>query len=1705
MFIPRFQRWHSDCFEALSASGVNHLKPWKNVFHHIHDWCSRKLTPVLVVVALAFSGGLTAQTPVDAQDDLTLFGSEDFSYSLPVLANDLGDLDSSTLTVQTTPLLGIAVPNPATGSLDYTPFPDVWGSESFRYSVMDTMGNIDSALVSFTIFGSNDPPIVNSDADSVLNSSTIVLEPLLNDNDTIDILSSIVPSTINIITPPANGFATENLATGTITYNPFLGYSGLDSLQYEVCDNGLPLPSQCGTAWIYITVIDSIEVNGDVDLCEGDSVQLLVSGVGPFTWSPAAGLSCTDCADPWATPTVTTTYTVFSDAGGCCPHSVDVTVTVIPADTAIAAGDSVSLLEDGTVIFDLLANDFFLDSASVALILGPSFGSLSITDGVAAYTPDPDAFGLDSFYYLVCSEGCPTPCDTGLAKVLIEPVNDPPIALDDVLVIDEDTPGSAPVLANDSDVDGNLDTATLTILIPPTNGVAVVDVVTGSITYTPAPDYFGPDQLTYVICDDGTPLPSECDTAILTITVNPVNDAPIAVNDSLTILEDSVGTVDVDLNDTDLEGFLDPATIIVLSGPANGGLSIDPLTGEVTYTPDPDYYGMDSFLYRICDLGTPTACGQAWVILSVLPVNDIPVLVNDSVSTDEDLAISVDVLANDSDIDGSLVTFTVTTVTAPSNGTISTVDPFTGVITYAPAPGFSGVDSFSYLVCDDGFPAPGICEEAWVFITVVPLPPPPPNTAPVASADSFAVWEDSVTMLDILANDTDEVGSIDPTTVTILTGAANGSLSVDPVSGEVTYTPDLNYYGADSFQYEVCDDDSLALCASAWVILDVLPINDAPVVLNDTVSTTEDIPVVIDVLSNDNDVDGSLVTFTVTSVSAPSDGSLTVDPLTGAITYTPDPGFVGVDSFTYLVCDDGFPTPSICEEATVIILVIPDVIVNLPPVALDDAFDWLEDSTGLINVLDNDLDIDGAIDATTVSILTPAPNGSTSVDPVTGEITYTPDLDYFGLDSFQYEVCDDGAPVLCSSAWVVLNVQPVNDAPIATDDVAATPVDVAVIVDVLANDTDVDGTPDPATLTVLDAPANGTAVPDAITGEVTYTPDAGYTGVDSFSYIVCDDGFPLPSECDTAWVFVNVSPVAPPNVAPIAANDSTVVWEDSFAIVDVLLNDVDPDGVLDEASLLILTIPEHGSAVVDPVTGEITYTPDPDYYGLDSFSYNICDTAIPPLCATAWAIVDVQPINDAPIAGDDFTSGASETVIPVDVLNNDTDVDGSPDPGTVTVTADPENGTASVDPLTGFVSYTSDAGFVGADSLQYVVCDDGFPLPSECDTAWVFITVLTPVDTNADIIAVNDTITVIEDVTQTVEVLINDFDPESNIDTGSLIILTPALNGSAVVDLVNGTVTYTPATNFFGSDSFRYQISDADVPVSSDDAWVLFTITPVEDPPIAVNDTGDLALGESVSMDVLANDFDPEGDLDTSSLTLITPPLNGSLDQVDNDYLYTPDEGWCGTDSFQYSICDGGGLCDDAWVIIYIGCDSTMDFYATDDVVSIEYGDAVFVPVLANDDPRADASCLILVTEPVSGIAEVQPDGTIRYIPNSGFSGTDCFRYSVCDSTGTMSDDARVCVEVAFEQMVVSAGISPNNDGANDFFTILGIDRYDDHEVSIYNRWGNLVFRSDNYNNDWDGTRKGKPLPAGTYFYVIRLDVKEPGGAILKGSLTLRR
>jgi hypothetical protein len=171
----------------------------------------------------------------------------------------------------------------------------------------------------------------------------------------------------------------------------------------------------------------------------------------------------------------------------------------------------------------------------------------------------------------------------------------------------------------------------------------------------------------------------------------------------------------------------------------------------------------------------------------------------------------------------------------------------------------------------------------------------------------------------VLANDSDGDGTLDPTSVVVVSGPAHGSVSVDPVSGEVTYTPDTNYHGSDSFAYTVDDDDG-ATSNMATVTVTVNDVNDPPVANDDTASTDEDTAVTIDVLGNDSDVDGTIHPTSVTIVSGPSHGSLSVDPVSGEVTYTPDIGYTGSDSFTYTVDDDDGDTSNV---ATVTVTVSP--------------------------------------------------------------------------------------------------------------------------------------------------------------------------------------------------------------------------------------------------------------------------------------------------------------------------------------------------------------------------------------------------------------------------------------------------------------------------------------------------------------------------------------------------------------------------------------------------------------------------------------------------------------------------------------------------------------------------------------------------------------------------------------------------------------
>jgi parallel beta-helix repeat protein/predicted outer membrane repeat protein len=996
-------------------------------------------------------------------------------------------------------------------------------------------------------------------------------------------------------------------------------------------------------------------------------------------------------------------------------------------DAPEPVNDVVTTNEDTPVAIPVLANDSDDDGTlqldSITIVTPPSDGvvDVNIFTGVVTYTPDADYNGADFFEYSVSDDGTPVPAlaTTARVDITVAAVNDTPRLTDDTDTIDEDNVSVVDVLANDSDVDGALVVDSLVVSTPASHGETVVDTTTGLITYTPEENFFGTDTFQYTITDDGSPLPSTSSTATVSVTVNPINDAPDAVDDTATTAEDTSVAVAVLENDTDVDGTPVPASVLIITPPQNGQAVINPTSGVITYTPDADFNGSDSIEYQISDSGFPLPALQdtAVVAITVTAVNDAPRLTEDFALTNEDTAVTIDLLANDIDVDGNLLAASVAILTEPLHGEVS-IDPADGSITYTPDADYNGSDSLVYSVSDDGSPAPGATSSIAVDITVNAI-----NDAPRLTNDIVNANEDTAAVINVLGNDTDVDGALLPASVVVATPPANGTTSVNPATGAITYTPSLNFNGIDSFTYSVTDDGSPlpALTSTATVTIQVAPINDAPVAADDSGTLSEDTTLAIAVLANDTDVDGVVVPGSVTVITPPSNGSTSVNPATGAITYTPTADYVGADSFTYRVFDNGFPLPAKSAIATVSVDV---TAVNDAPRITADTANTNEDTAVLIDVLDNDFDIDGNLVPASVVVSTPSPDGTTSVEPTTGVITFTPDADFNGVATFEYTVTDDGFPLpgLSTTTSVTVTVASVNDAPRTQPDTAETDEDTPVEIDVLANDADVDGTLPPALLTIVTQPLHGDLTTNLATGAITYVPDDDYNGADSFEYATTDDGSPLPALTTTESVAITINAV---NDAPVATDDFASTQEDTAVTVSVLANDSDVDAPLAPASVVVTTAPANGTTSVNPATGAITYTPAADYNGGDTFTYTVADTGapLPALTDTATVTISVLAENDVLDAVLDTATVDEDSSVVVNVLANDTDIDGSPDPASVVVINAPAHGTAVVNPATGAITYTPSADYYGPDSFEYRTGDDGSPLPARFDTAPVIVTV----------------------------------------------------------------------------------------------------------------------------------------------------------------------------------------------------------------------------------------------------------------------------------------------------------------------------------------------------------------------------------------------
>ncbi|NQZ09714.1 MAG: tandem-95 repeat protein, partial [Algicola sp.] len=1073
----------------------------------------------------------------------------------------------------------------------------------------------------------------------------------------------------------------------------------------------------------------------------------------------------------------------------------------------------------------------------------------------------------------------------------------------------EDTSVNINVLANDSDIDTNLNTLNVTSATATNGAVSIGSDQT--LTYQPNTNFNGTDVINYVVDDNNGGTAS----GTVALTIVSVNDAPVALNDATSTHEDTQVTINVLTNDSDVDGD----SLATLSAIAlNGNVSVNS-DNSLNYDPNANFNGSDTISYTITDNNDATA--SATVEVSVIAVNDDPIANADTTSTSEDTVVNINVLSNDTDIDSanlSLISATADNgiVTLTSNNTLD----------YQPKENFNGTDTINYAISDND----GGSASSTVLVSVSAV-----NDQPTAVNDNVTTDEDTAVNIAVLSNDVD----IDGDQLTLLTATANNGTAVVNTDNTVGYTPNPNFNGSDTVSYSISDNNGGS--ASATVAVTINNVNDLPVAANDSATTTEDTAVTINVLSNDSDIDNDPLTI---SAATANNANVSVNN-DQTLQYTPNTNFFGADIISYTVEDGQGGSAS----ATVSVAVTG---VNDNPTAVSDNVAMQEDSTANLDPLANDFDVDG--DALVI-ILANSNNGSVAL--VAGQsLIYAPNPNYFGADIITYSISDNKGGT--DFAFINIDISPVNDVPVATNDSANTDEDVPVTVNVLANDFDVDN--DPLTITSANASSGNVTINSS---NLTYTPNANFHGTDNVIYVISDGAGS--SASGTLTVVVNNL-----NDIPVANADSATLDEDTSVIIAVLTNDTDADGdtlTITSATLASSTNSGGPSGTLAINTDKtLTYIPKLNFNGTDTVNYSIEDGNGASNATTVT--ITVRSVNDLPIANADTSTTAEDTPINITVLGNDTDIDGD---ALIVKTATASNGTVII-ALDNTLDYTPNSNFNGTDTINYTV-DDGNTGQS---SSTVTVTI-TPV--NDLPIAVADAASTAEDTSVNITVLTNDSDPEGDPLT---VTAATAINGSTSVKS-DFTISYIPNSNFHGTDTISYTLDDGIA--GSSIGIVTVTVTSVNDVPVAVNDATTGNEDARIIVDVLANDTDADGD--TLTVTAVTT-TNGTVSvQSDQSLEVLANIDFNGTVTISYTISDGqGGTASAAAVVTVTPVNDNPKPVA--DTASTSINTQVNILVLSNDlDPEGD-TLTITAANAVNGTTAVVSAGTsIDYTPNNGFTG----------------------------------------------------------------------------------------------------------------------
>jgi hypothetical protein len=1026
-----------------------------------------------------------------------------------------------------------------------------------------------------------------------------------------------------------------------------------------------------------------------------------------------------------------------------------------------------------------------------------------------------------------------------------------------------------------------------------------------------------------------------------------VNNAPVTTSDEASVDEDGSVAIAVLDNDSDSEGFLTASSVTVVDKSTNGQTSVNTANGVITYTPAADFNGSDSFSYEVSDFqGAISAVTQ--VIVTINAQNDLPVLANDLQVTEEDMTVIINVLANDTDIDDSLNSNSLVLVTEPVNGEAQVID---GQISYTPVADFNGSDSFTYRVADS---TGAFGEAATVTLNISGS-----NDAPVAIDDAITTNEDTGVTLNVLTNDSDIDSELDATSISIITSAQHGAINIDAVTGDILYIPNEHFNGSDHFGYVVKDSFD-ATSNEATVKITVISVNDAPVANDDIVVLQEDILHLINVLGNDTDVEQGIDASTVTLVSQPEQGQVSLDSQSGKFSYTPAANFFGDDSFSYRVEDSEGGLSNIANVRLTV------QSVNDLPIVNPDSFIIAEDSDSNLAILANDADIDGVLDTSTLAIITTVAHGEL-VDNNDGTVNYTPVSNYVGNDSFSYSVADNEGGV-SNEVEVTISITSVNDAPEFTSD-AITQVDEDNLYSysIVAVDIDTQDISISDNLTITGKLPQWLNLTDNTDGSalLTGTPDNSQVGDHVISLMVTDSG-----NITDIQVFTLV--VNNINDAPIADNIALTLDEDTQVSITPTASDAD----LNNLTFSAQTQPLNGQ--LDTGGEQWIYTPNANFHGVDGFSYIAKDDISRSEVATIS--IEVRSVNDLPLTQNDFSRLDENTSVSINLLDNDSDVDGNI--ASIDIIEQPASGELLINPDNSIL-YTPAFSFDGNISFSYRVIDE---LGGSSAIALVNITV-TNINT-APTISGNPQTSVFSGDEYSFIPNVEDLDG----DTLSFTISNKP--DWASFDNTTGELAGQPDNSKLGNyTSIVISVTDTAIETTSLTAFNIEVLS-IDKTPIA-NAQQITALEDSL-VSITLTGTDPNGD--TLTYMLIKQPINGILSGSLPELTYTPNENYAGTDSLSFSVTDGEFTSQEQTISIVVTQMNDAPL-AENDTISVIEGQSALIDPLANDSD-IDGDELTLVNATAGRGSVTIEDNKLSYQAIANFVGETQVFYTITDNMG---------------------------------------------------------------------------------------------------------